>query len=390
MKKKLNFDYIAIQSIYFMMMSVMCGYGAYLLLQIGYSSSTTGILMSLGNILCLILQPIAAQISDTSKKLDIFKLTIIISIGSLIASIFGFFQRNVSLLTSISFIMINGIYATLEPLNNAIPDKFKQNGYDVQFGVGRAFGSLSYALISMLMGLLTSKYPYYVILILNIVCSALLIIIFVITKNHYYSLTKIEEHSEKQEVISYTQFFKRHIKFSLLVLALAGIYFGFTISDNLIVLIINNLHGDTKDMGLIMGIKAMLEVPVIFFYDKIEKKFGNKTLLKIAAIFFSIKALLFYLAKSTTLIYIAQFTQPLSLALMIPSLVSCTNEIMDKKEAVRGQALYIMAITLASTASSAIGGSIADNYSVSAMLMIALIVSIISSICFCILVDKNK
>lgn len=390
MKNKLNLDYIAIQAVFYLMMSVMCGYGAYLLLSIGYTSTTTGVLMSLGSILSLILQPIAAELADNSKKLNIFKLTIIISYASLITSIIAYFQRNVSLLTSATFVALNGIYSTLEPLNSSIPDQFQQHGYAVEFGVGRAFGSLSYALISVVMGFLTSKFPYTVVLVLDIIASILLVIVYSVTNKHYNSLPKIEKATVKEERISFTQFLTRHTTFSLMSLALAGIYFGFTLSDNLIVLVINNLNGSTKDMGLIMGIKALLEVPVIFFYDKIEAKFSNNVLLKVAACAFTLKALLFYLAKSTSLIYLAQLTQPFSLALMIPALVSYTNKIMDKKEAVRGQALYIMAITIASTLSSSVGGKLADTYSVNTMLLVGLVVSVISTFFFCLLTNKKK
>ena len=389
MKRKLNLDYISIQVVFYLMMSVMCGYGAYLLLSIGYTSTATGILMSLGSILSLILQPIAAELADNSKRLNIFKLTIIISYASLITSIIAYFQRNVSLLTSATFVALNGIYCTLEPLNNSIPDIFQQHGYGVEFGVGRAFGSLSYAVIAIVMGFLTSKFPYTVVLVLDIISSILLVVVYTITNKHYNSLPAIEETTVKEERISFSEFLKRHKTFSLLSLALAGIYFGFTLSDNLIVLVINNLNGSTKDMGLIMGIKAFLEVPVIFLYDKIEAKFSTNSLLRLAACAFTLKALLFYLAKSTSLIYLAQLTQPFSLALMIPSLVSYTNRIMDKKEAVRGQALYIMAITIASTLSSSVGGKLADVYSVRTMLLVGLIVSIISTVCFCLLVNKK-
>lgn len=390
MKKKLIIDYTITQVLFFSMVSVMYDYGAYLLITIGYSSSKAGFLLSVGCIISLLLQAIVANISDNSKKLSIFKISAIVSAFSLLANIYGYLRNDVSLLTSIGFVLMFGIYSALEPMNNAIPDTIKRHGYDITFGFGRAFGSISYALTSLIVGFLTEKYSYQVITILNMITSVLMICSYLVTEKHYKTLTEVQEQTkEKQETISFFSFFKRHFDYVLLSLAICGIYFGFTMSENLAVLIIENVNGTTKDIGFVMSLKAILEVPVIFFYDKLENKFGTTSLLIFAAVNFTVKALVTYLATSTTLLILAQLIQPISFAIMIPAIVSYTNKVMSAKEAVRGQAMFPMFTAIASILSSSVGGAIAESYSVSAMLLVALIVSAVSSVAFIALLKKK-
>ena len=388
-KRRLEVCYTALQAIYYASCAFMCGYGSYILVSIGYDSATVGIILSSACLLSFVVNPFIANLSDRSKKYNIFTIGNIIAWVSFFLCIYASFQSIVSIKTTISFILLRASVSVIEPFINSIPGKLEENGVEIKFGVGRSIGSLSYAIFSTIAGFLTEIYPYQIVYVLNIAAYIIAILTYFFLKRSYNALPEAIER-EKEETITYTEFVKRHSIFIALCVALVGIYVGYVMVDNLMILIIDNVNGTESEMGLILGIKALVEIPIIFFYDKLEKRFSNEVLLKVAAFGFAIKSLLMYLAKSTTLMFVAQVFQPFGLALMVPSFVSFINRIMDKKEAVRGQSLFVMAQILSTIIATLCGGKIASAYSVSAMLLFAFTVNIISSIAFCLLLKKCK
>ena len=390
MKKKLYADYILMQLLYFVLMGTLISYGSYALLQLGYSASMAGIIMAIGSLLSAILQPIAANISDNSKRFSLFNVCIIISIICVLLSTATFVQRSASLLMTLSFIGITGTFTVLEPLINTVPAILKNNGIELNYGVGRAVGSLGYALANALLGILTGKFPYYVVFLCAIIASILLLLINIKANKDFLTISTVVEKQEEKESISYSQFLKRHKSFVVLMLCTTGIYLGFTMTDNMMILVVNNVGGNSSDLGMIMAFKACLEVPVIFFYDKLEKLSSPEKLLKVAAISFVLKAAILCFAKSVSMIYVAQLVQLSSLSLEIPAMVSYITKIMDKKEAVRGQALYITGITVASVLSSLVSGIISDIFSTNMMLIVAFSITTASVIAYLLVIDKTK
>ncbi len=389
MRNRFFIDYILLQFLFFTIMGVFCGYGSYLLINFGFSTTATGIIMSLGSICSTIIQPIFASIVDNSKKYTLFDACVFISTLLVILSILGYMQINAGILMMLIYIGIAATYECFESLINSVPILLANNGCQINYGIGRATGSLGYAVATALLGLLTAKFSFKIILIVSILTSVLLLIVSLISAKNFTTInTKTD--SNKQETISYTEFLSRHKSFLLLILLTIGIYFSFTMVDNRMDIIVGNVGGTSKQQGLIMSFKAMLEIPIIFFYKKIEDKFSAKTLLKVAAFSFTLKSFLYYISTDITLIWITQLTQITSIALEIPAMVSFINSIMDKKELVRGQALFIMSISIASVLSSFFSGIIIENLSIKTMLLICFIVSAISSLLLPFVIERIK
>lgn len=98
----------------------------------------------------------------------------------------------------------------------------------------------------------------------------------------------------------------------------------------------------------------------MFFFSKVNNKFSCKTLLKFASICFTAKVVCAFLAENVTMIFVAQFFQLVSFGLFLPAMVNFIDEIMDRGEAVKGQALYTIMITISTVFASFIGGFILD------------------------------
>ena len=102
----------------------------------------------------------------------------------------------------------------------------------------------------------------------------------------------------------------------------------------------------------------MVAAPVIFFFEKIRKVFRDTTVLKIAAVSFFIKAVGFYFAGNIQTIYLLQFFQISSYALLVPDQVYYAKEKVRDNDMVKGQAFITAAYALGCAAGNFAGGQL--------------------------------
>ena len=75
MEKLLNIKYGCIHGTYWMYYGVAGSFASAFLLARGYSNAEIGIILAVGNILAVFLQPLIADLADRSKKLSLIGVT---------------------------------------------------------------------------------------------------------------------------------------------------------------------------------------------------------------------------------------------------------------------------------------------------------------------------
>ena len=112
--------------------------------------------------------------------------------------------------------------------------------------------------------------------------------------------------------------------------------------------------------------------------------------MKVAAVGFTVKIALCWLANSVTMILLAQFVQLVSFALFLPAMVHFIDEIMSKGEAVKGQALFTTMITITTVISSLVGGAILDMSGAKMLTFIATIATAAGAVIIIATIDRVK
>ena len=75
MNKLLNFEYATIQGFYWMVYATVASFASVYLLAEGYSNSEIGIIMAVANVLAVVLQPLAADLADRSRRFSLVSIT---------------------------------------------------------------------------------------------------------------------------------------------------------------------------------------------------------------------------------------------------------------------------------------------------------------------------
>ena len=181
--------------------------------------------------------------------------------------------------------------------------------------------------------------------------------------------------ADAAEDINFGRFIKRNKLFVAVSIGVVGLFFSNSVFNNFMLQIVQNVGGDGGDMGRILSLMAMLEIPALFLFDIIHSRISCKTLLKIGAVSFFMKILCAYIADSVTMVYIAQLFQPAAFGIFLPAMVCFIDEIMDKGEAVKGQSLYTIMTTVGTIFATLIGGKILDAGGASELLLVSTLIT---------------
>ena len=362
-------------------------FGSYMLIEKGFSTSSAGIIISIGNLIGLCLQPLTSNISDNSKTLTVIDVTMVLATLSLLATTLNVIALTPTVFAAIAYIVIISSSNCAESLYNCIHIFLQENDINVSFSTARSLGSITYGISSSILGVLFSKMPFNIALAYGPIITFILIICLFFLRKTTNARKNIKD---KEELISYSQFLRNHPNYLKVVFALAIIFFSYTLVDNFLILKLESIGGSSADLGNIMLVKACLEFPTIFIYNKLEAKIGTIKLLAFASFVFVLKNFIIYIAPSTLLIYAAQLLQSFSFALLTPAIISYINQITDKKESVRGQALYTMAIAVGAIVSSFLSGLIYDNLGLDVFFIIAMVAGLIGAILFTIFINRKE
>ena len=398
MEKRLNFDYATIHGTYWMYYGVICSFASVFLLSKNYSNSNIGIILATGSIFAVFLQPITADFADRSKKMSLIGITQIVTWLLIILTCGLFFFEKKSLSLTLIFILLIAWTTVMQPLLNSLNFKLEKSGIHLNFGLARSLGSLAYALLCSILGTLVKNYGSDTIPFAGEITLGLLLICLWLTKVHYKKAyasnnqdklnVQVNNFLEEQVEINLVSFIKRNKTFLLVNVGVIGLFFSNSLLNNFMMQIVTNVGGNAEDMGRIISFMAALEIPTMVAFDRIRKKFKCQTLIKVASIGFTLKIALCLLSKSVAMLFFSQLMQLVSFALILPAMVHLISEVMNPGEAVKGQSLFTIMMTIGAVFASLLGGIVLDISGAFMLMLIGTIITAIGSIIIIISVDK--
>ena len=381
----LTHRYSVIQFTHWASSSGAAAFATTYLLKKGVPSGTVGFLLALAGLCSCLSQPVLASFADRTEK---FVLTRILLIMSALCSVcFGMqLLPGISVMLMAVFYMI-GIWSSdvMVPLLNAVSVAYNNAGYSVNYGAARGIGAVASAVSSLVIGWVIAKFgtTWMLVLLLAARLGSMIALA---------GFPKIQQtrpsDRKNQKGLSIYEFFGRYRWYcaSLLGIAFLGMYHAMT--ENYMIVIMNELGGNSRHVGIALFIAAMVAAPVIFLYEKIRKVSSETNVLKIAAVSFLIKAVGFYFARDISTIYLLQFLQISSYALLAPAQVYYAKEKVEKDDMVKGQAFITAAYALGCSAGNFAGGQLL-NYGVSAILFAGIIMAASGTVILFATVTKN-
>lgn len=378
--KQLNIEYFSLQSLFWMTYCMVVGFSVTYLLSCGYSNSEAGYILASANICALILQPFFADLADRSKKINAMTI-FLVSIEIIFVCSIGLFFIGVRslILTLIYVVMItlaNAVIAFLTSIQ-FLMDTSKSK---INFGLCRAGGSLCFAILSALMGIMIERIGMKSIPLALFIITLLIIgLCIFITRHSINGNIKAVLTLEKKHSSSLFVFFKENLRFMILSIAMLFIYYAHAFITNFTISIVRNVGGDNREMGYLIAFMALMELPGMIGFKEISRRFKVSSLLLFSMIMFSIKAIIVWLSPSLMTLTFGFALQVVSFAIYIPASVQYANIIIDEKDTVKAQMMFNLMQAGGAVFSSIIGGWLIDFSGISHALLVGAILSCIGT-----------
>ena len=162
--RKVDIHHAAMQGSYFAGFSAIWGFGPVLLLYLGLSNSTLGVVTSLALVLPLLLQPALAALSDADSRWTSRRLALVLSLLTLAAAVVMTVSTGSKTVLVAAYAVIGVLLVSTSPFFNSMVMEYHLRGVNVNYGLGRGTGSTTYAIVALLLGFVLEKRAPTVIL----------------------------------------------------------------------------------------------------------------------------------------------------------------------------------------------------------------------------------
>lgn len=370
--------YTLMQVLYWAMFCSVYAFANTFLSSRGFSSTAVGAIIALSSFFSVLVQPLTAKIiemyeSVTVRNSLVFSMAVVVVNELLISFI------NDKFFVSVFFVLLITGLLNAQTYMYTFIFQYINQGENVNFGIARGMGSAAFAIASYFYGIIGSKFGFEFIPIWAMALS--LLVIFVILS--FKEIKEVSVNKKLEVKTNFIEFYHKYKKFCYVLLGMVFVFFTHNILNTFMKNILENLERGAQEVGIGFMIAAVVELPAMFYIVKLNEKFGYAKLLKVSAIAFLVKIFITYIAVLTgnvMLFYIAQITQFAGYAIYVPVAVYYTNDIMEEKDRVKGQAYMAVSGTIGSIIGNLLGGRIIEAYSLNTMLFISLIISIIGTV----------
>lgn len=366
-------------------MGAVSSFAANLLTAYHCTSGQIGMVTAAGTLLAFLLEPPLASLADRSSRWNpgaiLNVMSIAMAVLALLQLIPGLSGMAVSLLLLAALMLVNAAL----PMVNSMLYMAPVDASEMNFGFGRAAGSLSFAILSLVLGRLISSWSVRSIPIAAIIsaigmCLATQLIL------HYAPADTLQPQEKAASVGTYRELFAAHPKFLLFLIGCTLVVLCHNAVVNFFIYVTRNVGGNDATMGAILSFQALVELPGMILAKKIIKKAGCAKILILSLLAFTVKQFFYWQAKSIPQLYGATVLESLSLALFLPATVEYASRLVDRKDIVKAQTCFTTVQVLANVL-GAVMASLYSTLDVSANLLTMTIISTIGLILSLLTID---
>ena len=374
--RRLTGRYCLLQGSYYGANCAVLGYVSVFLLDRGVTPTVIGALVAVGNILSAICQPWVAGIADRSQRITLRQMIrLTAAAGAFVSLLVGISENR---LVMMPLYMLLALITNLQmPLVNAVSVYYGNRGEEINYGVARGLGSLTYAVFSYALGFLTGRLgaalvPWAAFALYGAVFACCgLFQMSAAGKSAETAVTDKETGGTvPEEAKNPLRFFGQYRRFTGVLFGVVMLFSFHNIICTYMIRLVARFGGGSAQMGLALAVAAVCEIPIMFLYSELAKRFSSRALLLASALGFFVKSLLLMAAWNAALLLTAQAFQAFSFALFIPASVAYTDRAMEAGDKVKGQAYMTAALTLGGVVGNLSGGVVLDVSGVTAMLVL--------------------
>lgn len=370
--KKLQTKYNLLHILFWLISCSLNGFVAIYLKNKGLDNTLIGIVTGSSCILITFISPLVSKFVESNEKITIPKMMDILMLVSSVLFLLISFVDVPAFLLVLIYIANLTLFLTAVPLLSTIAMNYNARGKEINFGLSRGMGSVSYAASAVLLSnMIDILNPNWLSAVYSI--SAVLFLVLIHSLPDY-----VEEKGHQESSGSVLTVIR---KYKTLTLVLLGWAFAFAASTSLSTYLINvvdNLGGNTKIYGFAIFVMAASEMPAMAVTRKLMRRFDAMSLILVAGICYIFRNIMVALAPNLVFLFAGMLFQSVTYGLLTSVLTYYVADICEKQDQVMGQTLIGMMTTgLGSMLGNVLGGVLQDMFGLQAMLMFVTVSTII-------------
>lgn len=335
----------------------------------GLGTAEIGFLTAVGNGLAAIFQPIVSKVCSRSNKNE-RDFLVLISMLAMTLVIMAL-ERKAGLAMKIEIVAAISLVLVMQPLLNSLGYFYIARSVEINYGVSRGIGSITFAGTSFVLGILSEINKDLSMVMAAVLLGALILSLLAqkpISGNNV--VTVFDGRAQKQKI--------QNSKFVIFLLSVGMLFTFYNVTNVYLLQIAKRIGGDAKTVGTAFAVAALFEFPIMFMFNRLKEKFKSRSMLIFSGIFFLLKGILTYIATSPSTLIAIQVTQLFGFALFTPCSVDFINDIMSDEKKITGQGFLASAITMGGVIGSVAGGVLIESTGVLNTLIISNVICLIA------------
>ena len=409
-KKDITARYAVVQGLFWANYCILGGFANVYLLAHGFSNTAIGLIVAISGILSACTSPIIAAWADRPETMPVRRIVTIMAAGMIALMALVFLTRTSYVLTVITYTAAMMLIQLSATFTGALAAQSMRSGWKLTYGLARGAGSLMYGLSAHALGWVVARFSPDILPVLGIalwIVSFLFMLRFPDTKDHAVLYADMPADGAEmggegggrargnadppqKRSDSPAAFFKRYPRFGLFLIGIFFVYISHAICNVFVTQIVISKGGTDADTGLILGVQALVELPVMFGFAWMLKKVRAMNWMRICAFFYVLKMIGTYAAGSVAAHTAVQIFEMGSYAVMVAGTIYYVNSIMDARDTVKGQSYFGISTTTANVAASLLGGVLLDRWGVSPTLLFGIVVVVIGTLIVFVSVEKPR
>ena len=378
-----TFHYMIITGGFWMAFCVVTAYAAVYLQGVGCSNVELGLILALGNVGGALLSPVLGAMIDRNRSLrHAAVINVLLGVQVVLLVLLRLHPRH-DLLTAACYVLYMTSMMPVNAVNLDLCVRLDRAKAPLNFGLARSMGSFSFVILSTLLGLITAQWGH-----LSLPFAGLAVVLLQFFGNRLIDrdLREAEaavppgEIAVTEQSSSLPVFIRENRMFCLMLFGTIIIFIAHNMDGNFLINEIRALGGNTAIMGYVAAFTAITEVPVMMFASKLPKKWSTVQYIRLAFVFFILKALAYALAPTIPLFFAARVLQAPSYALYTVLIVGYADRQVARKDSAKAQSLAFSMTTIGSVLASLIGGPMFDTVGVRTTMLTATAIAAVGAV----------
>lgn len=255
----------------------------------------------------------------------------------------------------------------------------------IEYGVARGMGSLGYALFAVILGSVFDRWGLHLIFPVFAVFALASALIAMVTpdSNGQGILPRREEKSTPARASSLLRLVRDNHRYRVFVVSALILFAAFRATYTFLPVLIMDLGGGSRHIGLAHSVAAATEIPVMFLAGRVLRRVRADRLILGSMIIFVLRMACYPLAQNPATIIALQALHGLSFGLFLAASVYYIDEIAPAGSKSLFQTLApSMYFGVGSVAGSAIGGAVVEAFGLASLYWGAPLVMLAAALLF--------